>query len=279
MQNIELLINELSWEKFEKRFLQETELTDAFRNLYKCLKAAHEDYKGINITILADEKKLTSFVQEISEWLAAEDKLLISSFRNLVFEKLNIADWTEKPIHGSPVNYYYLPGLIAAEEDRLLNGSSIAEITERKHLFAKENGTYYLLVNLIRSKYGQESVIQIIREELPQPRMQVEIDFIESEMTFKEWIEPYISIGNLLENPKRFLKTAKRIQGKTIYQEIGTGYYWYFDNFHKDFSQKDAKVLVELEVFDKTGLHIGTAEAKEGKLNTENRKKDRKISV
>lgn len=278
MEKIELFLNELSWEKWEANFPQEQELSDAFRNLYKCLKAINVNHKGLICNVLADETKLYKFIQEMSE-LLDDDKLLIASFRNLVFEKLNITNWTENAIHRSHINYYYLPGLIAAEDDRLLNGTSIAEIAERKHQFVQENGTNHLLVNLIRSKYGQESVIQIIREEHSIPRKQVDIDFIESEITFKTWIEPLISISNLLENPKRFIRTAKRCQGKTIYQEIDTGNYWYFDNFHKDFSAKETKVLVELEVFDKMGLHIGTAEAKGGILNRENRVAGRKIDI
>lgn len=274
MEKIELFLNELSWENFEDNFSEAEELIAAFRNLYQCVKAISTKEA---VSVLAHEEKLNSFCLGMSAWI--EDKLLLSSFRTLVFEKLGLEDWTQKRVHSPQHNYYYLPGLIAAEDDRVLNGSSIAEITERKYQFSQENGVHYLLVNLVRSKYSQESVIQIIREELPKPRQTIDVEFIETASAFEQWIEPFVSITNLLENSERFSKTAKRIQGKSIYQEISTGHYWYFDNFHKDFLQKDAKVLVELEVFDKTGLHIGTASVKEGLLNKDNRVPGRKIDI
>lgn len=274
MEKIELFLNELSWENWVHNFAEDEALSEAFRNFYQCVKAISTKD---TIAVLVHEENLNSFCSEMSEWL--EDKLLISSFRTLVFEKLGVENWVEKPIHPPHVNYYYLPGLIAQEDDRLLNESSIAEITERKHRFAEENGVHYLLVNLVRSKYSQESVIQIIREEQPKPRQTIDIEFIETASAFEQWIEPFVSITNLLENSERFRKTPKRIQGKSIYQEISTGYYWYFDNFHRDFLQKDTKVLVELEVFDKKGLHIGTASAKEGLLNKDNRVPGREIDI
>lgn len=49
-----------------------------------------------------------------------------------------------------------------------------------------------------------------------------------------------------LEDKKKFQKTnVPPQQGQSVYKEIGTGYYWYLDNFHKD----------HYEVFDSTGKH------------------------
>lgn len=277
MEKIELFLNELSWEKWSDNFSQEDDLAQAFRNLYRCLKTISET-KTVGIKVLAHQEKLVQFVKDVSDLL--EDKNLIFTFRKLVFENLNIYNWTENATHTPAINYYYLPGLIAAEDDRLLNGSSVAEIAEKRYLSITQTNTEnYLLINLIASKYGQESVIQVIREDIPKPRVNIDIAFIENESAFKEWILPFQLVTTLLENSTRFLRTTKRFQGKIIYQEIETGYYWYFDNFHKDFSQKDTKVLIELEVFDKQGLHIGTADAKQGILNRENKVKGRKINI
>ncbi|MDR0700686.1 MAG: hypothetical protein LBG28_15925 [Tannerella sp.] len=54
----------------------------------------------------------------------------------------------------------------------------------------------------------------------------------------------------LLENECRFRKTRKRQQGKSVYEEISSGYYWYLDNLHQD----------HYEVFNNTGEHIGEAD-------------------
>ncbi|WP_018965908.1 hypothetical protein [Porphyromonas gulae] len=52
-----------------------------------------------------------------------------------------------------------------------------------------------------------------------------------------------------LKDGTRFQKDGRIVQGQNVYREIGTGYYWYLDNLHKN----------HYEVFDKNGQHIGTA--------------------
>lgn len=54
-----------------------------------------------------------------------------------------------------------------------------------------------------------------------------------------------------LDDCQRFIKTNKVLQGVTVYEEIGTKYYWYLDNFHK----------THYEVFDSDGKnHLGEAD-------------------
>lgn len=52
-----------------------------------------------------------------------------------------------------------------------------------------------------------------------------------------------------LKDGTRFQKDRRIVQGQHVYREIGTGYYWYLDNLHKN----------HYEVFDGHGQHIGTA--------------------
>lgn len=52
-----------------------------------------------------------------------------------------------------------------------------------------------------------------------------------------------------LKDGTRFQKDGRIVQGKNVYREIDTGYYWYLDNLHKN----------HYEVFDRNGQHIGTA--------------------
>jgi len=57
----------------------------------------------------------------------------------------------------------------------------------------------------------------------------------------------------ILSNQKRFKKTPYRYHSRTIYQEKITCRYWYVDNLHEG-------KRAHLEVFDKTGQHIGEAD-------------------
>ena len=52
-----------------------------------------------------------------------------------------------------------------------------------------------------------------------------------------------------LKDGTRFQRDGRIVQGQHVYREIGTGYYWYLDNLHKN----------HYEVFDGHGQHIGTA--------------------
>jgi hypothetical protein len=265
MERVELFLNELSWENWDDN-LSETEINEAFRNLYSCLKSIGLYQKKHQcLCVWVDEAKLKSFVSEIEDFL--EDKLLRNAFRKLVFEGTFVEDWKEKSVQSSEANYYYLPDLIKANLTQLLNNTSVGELAERKFLYANDNSIAYLLVNLIRSKYGEEFAIQVVRELKPSPRNLIDIEYIEKSEGFEEWIAPFVSIISFWADTERFVKTKlPPVQGKAIYKEIKTGYYWYFDNFHRESSEKDTKVLVELEVFDGQGKHIGTANAKEGIL-------------
>jgi hypothetical protein len=71
-----------------------------------------------------------------------------------------------------------------------------------------------------------------------------------------------------LLNRSRFVRTGIVQQGKPVFEERETGYYWYLDNLHKD----------EYEVFDSRGQHIATADL-QGELNCAGRVVGRIISI
>lgn len=62
-----------------------------------------------------------------------------------------------------------------------------------------------------------------------------------------------------LENNSKFYKTKFFYGNQSIYLELSTGYYWYYDFFHRENKQ-------HYEVFDKLGNHIGEA-SMSGDLN------------
>jgi hypothetical protein len=71
-----------------------------------------------------------------------------------------------------------------------------------------------------------------------------------------------------LFNSSRFIRTKFVQQGKPVFEERDTGYYWYLDNLHKD----------EYEVFNSQYKHIATADLN-GNLNYENKAEGRTIDL
>lgn len=71
-----------------------------------------------------------------------------------------------------------------------------------------------------------------------------------------------------LENKKRFQKTKLIEHGEIVYKEFTTGYFWYFDNFHKN----------HYEVFDSNGEHVAEADM-DGNMIPKSQIKGRTIQV
>jgi hypothetical protein len=71
-----------------------------------------------------------------------------------------------------------------------------------------------------------------------------------------------------LKDKTRFTKTSYIEQGKTIYIENSTDYYWYLDNFHR----------THYEIFDAKGIHIGIADLN-GYVNTKKRDTSKRINL
>lgn len=75
----------------------------------------------------------------------------------------------------------------------------------------------------------------------------------------------------ILQDKTRFQKTSYRFQERIIYCELSTGKYWYIDNLHYG-------KAAHLEVFDKSGFHIGEADL-QGNIDTDRRDKDKTINL
>ncbi|MDD2916578.1 MAG: colicin E3/pyocin S6 family cytotoxin [Candidatus Gracilibacteria bacterium] len=75
----------------------------------------------------------------------------------------------------------------------------------------------------------------------------------------------------ILADSKKFEKMGggKSTQGQAWYKEKGTGNIYYLDNMHKN----------ELEVFNKKGVHMGTANPETGAINAGTAVKGRKIDL
>jgi hypothetical protein len=73
---------------------------------------------------------------------------------------------------------------------------------------------------------------------------------------------------NRIFDKSRFQRTGRSYHAKPIFQEIGSKYYWYLDNLHKD----------EYEVFNANCEHIGTASL-QGEMNPNSQVDGRNITL
>lgn len=189
------------------------------------------------------------------------DKSLRRAFYGLINNKLNAKSWREERMHLLDDAYFYF------ESEDLIDVSdkTLAEIAERNLQFPDKRR---LSVNFRSSRYENLEIIEIYKNSEESETLQVDCcDCLE---ILANWIgEIERPATDFLRNKERFEPTSKisPVVKTKIYKEINTGYYWCFDNFHKD----------EFEVYDNQGNHIGTANL-EGEIDFIKAKADRNIS-
>lgn len=140
----------------------------------------------------------------------------------------------------------------------------LSEITERVFKNAEEK---YLLLNVGDALEADRKVFLVFRDALYKqdlPDKFAHIPYVKDVLELELWLATYhVKTFSLLDK-NRFRRTSEVQQGKPVFQEIETNYYWYLDNFHKN----------EYEVFDSKRGHIGVADL-EGNLDESKRKKGR----
>jgi len=125
-------------------------------------------------------------------------------------------------------------------------------------------------------KKGKRDVLPVIKDahhhkELPKLYL---LEYFESALSFIEWYK-YTSENRKfnLRDVSRFEKTH-RVYSESkepIYKEIDTGYYWYYDYYHKDNKE-------HYEVFDKKGDHLGEANIN-GNLDSSKKDRNKRITL
>lgn len=115
----------------------------------------------------------------------------------------------------------------------------------------------------------------------------INLDGIDSKSALENWLENKLNLSKVeydeysIEPPKdeqtilrditRFKKTSFRYDGRVIYCEVAIVRYWYVDNLH--YGKAD-----HLEVFEKTGYHIGEADL-QGNIDISKKDKDKTINL
>lgn len=271
---IKIFINEAS---YHNQFDSEEDFDRAmgtFRKILKTLFIFKDRYEGISLWI--HKSSILNFIDEIE--MISKDKVLKTDIERQIFEKLRADDWEEKPLHSNQDKFLYLHWNAKESGLRIENfvNTSIAEISERILQYPEEN---YLLINFAASRFQEKKYIQIIKSDAWDNLLHiVQIDCIENHQDFETWFEQNYQLDSLFEDKQRFEKTKLKVQGRSVFKEIRTGYYWYYDNFHRDFESKNLKKPVEIEVFDSQGNHLGVADLK-GDIDFESQKPGRKIDV
>ncbi|MDX2303100.1 MAG: hypothetical protein NW226_09880 [Microscillaceae bacterium] len=253
---IKIFINEAS---YHNQFNSEEDFDQAmgtFREILKTLFTFKDRYQGISLWI--HKSSILNFIDEIE--MISKDKFLKTDIERQIFEKLRTDDWEEKTLHSNQDKFLYLHWNAKENGLRIENfvNTSIAEISERILQYPEEN---YLLINFAASRFQEKKYIQIIKSDAWDNLLHiVQIDCIENHQDFETWFEQNHQLDSLFEDKHRFEKTKRKVQGRSVFKEIRTGYYWYYDNFHRDFESKDLKKPVEIEVFDSQGNHVGVAD-------------------
>lgn len=94
------------------------------------------------------------------------------------------------------------------------------------------------------------------------------IPYVTDKLELALWLATnHITTFSLLDR-NRFSKTNLIEQGQSVFQEKGTNYYWYLDNFHKN----------HYEIFDSTGKHLGEANS-QGQLDSSKKDNTKTMTI
>ena len=198
------------------------------------------------------------------------DKSLQKAVINMLYNKLNIKDWKLVRIHSAD-DWFEC-------ENELVTDTSLAELAERQLRNVVLLG---LLVNFPESKFSDKKTIDVIKNgnktstitlDCIGNRKELE-DWFATNLQFKEYDInsniPPTDAETVLRDASQFQKTKFVEQGRYVYEELETGYYWYVDNLHYGRS-------AHLEVFDTRGRHVGESNLI-GEIDTSKQKKERQF--
>lgn len=141
----------------------------------------------------------------------------------------------------------------------------LAEMAERIWSFPAEK---YLLLNFQNALETTRKYLCVFKDALHEatlPATFAHLPFITDKAELELWLATNNEQHFSLLDRTRFRRTREVQQGKPVFEEIKTGYFWYMDNLHKN----------EYEVFNAQRKHIGVAdlqgivnfdEAKEGRI-------------
>jgi len=271
---MEIFINEVS---LEGQYFNKTEFEDALTKLIHIFELIDEKIQD-RILYREDSDRLVIYEAiRSSNFMTSLNKVNQDArqrFKSRVFNRLNPKEWRKEQLH-SPDDWFHY---ISDENCKDVRDTSLAEVAERK---LQNPDNKHLVINFINSSFRvphptiKSNCLMIIVKNKDEVN-QICLDGIDSKQALEFWLEYNLNLSTLeyaldstkpprdvqtiLRDSTRFQKTLRKYDGRFIYCELATGYYWYVDNFHHG-------QAAHLEVFDKTGKnHLGEADLK-GEIN------------
>jgi hypothetical protein len=177
-------------------------------------------------------------------------------FKKYLNEGIKAKDWRLEKQHNENDKFYCK----ISKQD--VCNTTLAEVAERNLKAEIDN----VIVNFANSFYKNCKEIDIFKndEKYENP---IKISCIEQAKDFEiKLANQVIDYEAFIKNTSLFKKLGFQVQGKSIYQRLENGQYWYLDNLHK--------TSRHFEVFDKNQTHLGEADL-QGNINFSKRDKDK----
>lgn len=221
--------------------------------LKECIDVAKNNRQTLQL--LYDKQSMKKLYDDIEEWRSEFSEL--NNAAGLIGDFLNVSDdWQDSRYQQSSARYFCWD--LAQEQVFNVNDSPLAEIAERK---LTGHQAYFLFINL-QWRTNSREFFYVFKDAFDlsgAPSEILRLDFVDDVNGLQRWLNTHIPPFSLENNPQ-FRKTNRvRPQSKqSIYEELSTGCFWYFDFYHKDNK-------LHYEVFNAQGKHLGEADA-EGRL-------------
>lgn len=250
---MQIFINECS---LHSQYYSADEFTEAikiFFSIFSYLNELHIErtvYQNPTLFINYEAIRDETFISSLNKDL--RDKSIWRALRNILFNKQNAVDWSHEQKHSLVDIFEY--------NDENVTATSMAELAERKII---DNDLIGALVNFQKSKFTNE-IACVTKNK----KWAIDLDCIINKTSLVNLLkkhsllhdydysskEPPADCQTILSDTKRFERTGRPYQqGRKVYQEIETKYYWYVDNMH--FGES-----AHLEVFDSNGVHLGESD-------------------
>lgn len=269
---MQFFFNELS---LQEQYLNGRDFEDAIVCLLSTAKKIQEiDYPK---ELLSDKNNLAAF-KPISgkyflESLKAVDAGLSKRLKEFIYDTCD--DWRKNQSHSTS-------DIFAIGVDNVTNTSN-AELAERKF----NNGvSLCALLNFQDSTLRNQQSIIVIKN----GTTTITLECIDGVQALQEWTSsheieitgsanaydysstfPPSDNQTILRQSGRFARTHKVEQGRTVYREKRTGYFWFVDNLHRGSES-------HIEVFDQRGDHVGDSDL-EGNINYGNKNATKRINI
>lgn len=224
--------------------------SEAIGNLMAVINTLASNH-GVEVSVLTSSaifsKQVCSQTGLMLAQLNKADHDLFMQFKGML-DKAKYWD-KEVPMQSPAALYLY--------RKQKVNGSSVAEAWETietgsESMVVSVPGTNYVGQTLPVEKDGRE-------KDVPHAMTTADVfDFLVGKgIALKYDRSKFLRVDDMqtvLADTTQFAETNHKVQGRTVYERIGKGEYWYVDNFHKDGS-------VHLEVFRMSdGSFIGTCD-------------------